>query len=117
MWVHLSKAEYKALCKTLCHEAIREALKLRKGSAMGMEKVLKERVRIDRFTKRSPRPLCRTKCIKTLKEYQTLYFTFKAQFQEAFALLREAVSRGDEQACICFPSGGVPLFGGHYQPG
>ena len=60
--------------------------------------------------------MCRTKCIKTLKEYQTLYFTFKAQFQEAFALLREALLRGDEQVFICFPIGGVPLFGRDYQP-
>ena len=116
MWSKLSKIEYKALCKKLCYEAVQEAQSLRKGSAMGMAKVLKERVRVDRFQKRSTRPLCRTKCIKTLKVYQTLYFTFRAQFQEASAKLRQAIYRGEEQLCICFPAGGVPLFGGRHNP-
>ena len=116
MWSHLSKREYKSLTKKLCNEAIQEAKKLRKGQAMVMAKVLKQRVRVDRFTKRSTRPLCRTKCIKTLKAYQTLYFTFKALFQEASAQLRRAIYLGEEQLCVCFPKGGVPLFGGCYHP-
>jgi REP element-mobilizing transposase RayT len=114
MWSHLSNIDYKSLCKKLCYEAIQEAQSLCKAQAMGMAKVLKERVRVERFTKRSIRPLYRTKCIKILKAYQTLYFTFKAQFQEASAKLRQAIYRGEDQLCICFPVGGVPLFGGRH---
>ena len=100
LWSHLSKDEYKSLCKKLCYEAIQEAKRLCKSPAMGMPKVLKQRVRVNRFPKRSTRPLCRTKCIKTLKAYQTLYFTFKAHFQAASAQLRQAIHLGEEQLCI-----------------
>ena len=81
-----------------------------------MKKVLSESVRKPRFTKRGTRPLCRTKCVKTLKAYQKLYFAFKAKFQEISADLRQAIRQGCDTASICFPIGGVPLFGGRYSP-
>ena len=81
-----------------------------------MKMVLSENVRKARFTKRGTRPLCRTKCINTLKEYQKLYFEFKARFQEVSADLRQAIRLGNDTASICFPIGGVPLFGGRYSP-
>ena len=80
------------------------------------EKSAGENVRKPRFTKRGTRPLCRTKCVKTLKAYQKLYFEFKAKFQEISADLRQAIRQGCDTASISFPLGGVPLFGGRYSP-
>ena len=112
MWAHLSKTEYKQLCSKLSAEAIRDAnLKRKSKASLGMKMVLNENVRKPKFTKRSNRPLCRTKCIKTLKAYQKLYFEFKARFQEVSADLRQAIRLGCDTALICFPCGGVPLFG------
>jgi len=116
-WSDLTKLEYQDLCLKLSAEAIRDALKERKTTqAMGMKKVLRERICKPRFTKRGTRPLCRTKCIKALKAYQKLYFEFKARFQEVSADLRQAIHLGLETASICFPEGGVPMFGGRYSP-
>ena len=117
LWSSLSKFEYYELCRQLSAEAIKEALRERKvDRAMGMKKILREHVFKTRFTKRGTRPLCRTKCIKTLKEYQKRYFEFKARFQEVSADLRQAIRLGCDTASICFPCGGVPLFGGCYSP-
>ena len=117
MWADLSKPEYKQKCIKLSAEATRDAL-LKRGSkpALGMRMVLSENVRKVRFPKRGTRPLCRTKCIKTLKTYQKLYFEFKAKFQEVSADLRQAIRLGLETASICFPEGGIPLFGVRYSP-
>ena len=117
LWAHLSKAEYKQLCSKLSAEATRDAL-LKRGSkpALGMRMVLSENVRKVRLTKHGTRPLCRTKCIKTLKAYQKLYFEFKAQFQAVSTDLRQAIRLGYDTASICFPEGGVPMFGGRYSP-
>lgn len=117
LWSDLTKSEYQERCRKLSTEAIQEALKERKiDRAMGMEKVLRENTYKPRFTKRGSRPLCRTKCIKTLKAYQKLYFEFKVRFQEVSAHLRQAIHMGLETAYICFPEGGVPMFGGRYSP-
>ena len=117
LWSHLSKAEYKQMCIKLCAEANKEAMLHRKSKVpLGMKKVLSESVRKPRFTKRGKRPLCRTKCIKTLKAYQKMYFVFKARFQEVSADLRQAIRLGCDTASICFPEGGIPLFGGYYAP-
>ena len=116
-WSDLTKSEYQDLCRKLSAEAIRDALKERKTTqAMGMKKVLRERICKTRLTKGGTRPLCRTKCIKALKAYQKLYFEFKARFQEVSADLRQAIHLGLETASICFPEGGVPMFGGRYSP-
>ena len=48
--------------------------------------------------------------------YQKLYSEFKARFQEISADLRQAIRLGCDTASICFPCGGVPLFGGGYSP-
>ena len=117
LWNHLSKPEYKQLCIKLSAEATRDALLKRKSKAsLGMKMVLSENVRKVRFTKRGTRPLCRTKCIKTLKTYQKLYFEFKAKFQEVSADLRLAIRLGNDTASVCFPIGGVPLFGARFSP-
>lgn len=117
MWKHLSKSEYKKLCSKLSAEAIRDALLKRKSKAsIGMKMVLSENVRKPKFTKRGTRPLCRTKCIRTLKAYQKVYFEFKAKFQAVSADLRQAIRLGNDTASICFPTGGVPLFGVRYSP-
>ena len=50
------------------------------------------------------------------KAYQKLYFEFKAKFQEVSADLRQAIGLGCDTVSICFPNGGVPLFGGCYSP-
>ena len=112
MWRDESEGEYWALCATLCDEAINEALSKRELPGMGMAKVLLQDTYRARFTKRSPRPLCRTKCLTLLKEFKRAYFEFKAQFQEASARLREAIELGIEEVRVRFPEGGVPLFGG-----
>jgi hypothetical protein len=119
MWSSYSRQDYQQLCKKLCAEAIQVAKRQRIVSTpMGMKKVLREGILKARFTKRSTRPLCRTKCIQTLKEYQKLYFTFKANFQDVSAQLRSAIrSGGEAHITIRFPAGGVPLFGGKYSPG
>ena len=117
LWAHLSKSEYKKLCIQLSDEAIEEALSNRKAKrSLGMRKVREMPIKKARFTKRGTRPLCRTKCIKALKAYQKLYFEFKANFQEVSADLRQAIRMGCDTASICFPIGGVPLFGGRYSP-
>lgn len=117
LWSDLTKLEYQQLCRILSAEAIQEALRKRKtNQAMGMKRVLRQKSYKPRFTKKGTRPLCRTKCIKTLKAYQKLYFEFKAKFQEVSAELRQAIHLGRETAFICFPEGGVPMFGGRYSP-
>ena len=117
LWFHLTKLEYYELCRKLSAEAIKEALKNRKiERSMGMKKVLRQNVYKVRFVKRETRPLCRTKCIKTLKAYQKLYFEFKAKFQDVSAELRQAIQLGIETINIRFPEGGIPLFGGRYLP-
>ncbi len=117
MWAHLSKAEYKQKCIKLSAEATRDAL-IKRGpkASLGMRIVLSESVRKVRLTKSGTRPLCRTKCIKMLKAYQKTYFEFKAKFQEVSADLRQAIRQGCDTASICFPTGGVPLFGCRYSP-
>ncbi len=117
MWAQLSKSEYKQKCIKLSAEATRDA-RLKRGSkpAIGMKMVLSENVLKVKFPNYGTRPLCRTKCIKALKAYQALYFQFKAKFQEVSADLRQAIRLGCDTASICFPVGGVPLFGGRYSP-
>ena len=112
MWCDDSEEEYRARCQRLCDTAIEEALANREKPAMGMAKVMGQETYKARFTKRSSRPLCRTKCIERLKAFKEAYYAFKAQFQEASATLREAIANGVESICVRFPEGGVPLFGG-----
>ena len=121
VWKHRElkqrNASFNRLLLCLSSEAIRDAhLKRQSKTTLGMKMVLSENVRKPRFIKRGTRPLCRTKCIKTLKNYQKLYFEFKARFQEVSAELRQAIRLGCDTASICFPTGGVPLFGGRYSP-
>ena len=105
------------MCIKLSDEAIEEAFINRSSKrSLGMRKVRDMNVKKVRFTKRGSRPLCRTKCIKILKDYQKLYFEFKAKLQEVSAELRKAIRLGCDTASICFPAGGVPLFGGRYSP-
>ena len=115
LWSHLESKEYQELCKALCDEAIQETQAQRKRDGMGMEGVLTQPVFKSRFTKRSTRPLCRTKCIERLKRYKDDYYMFKAQFQEASANLRLALYSGFS-VNVHFPWGGVPLFGGYVAP-
>ena len=60
---HLESEEHQELCKALCDEAIHEAQVQREHDDMGMEGVLIQPVFKSRFTKRSTRSLCHTKCI------------------------------------------------------
>lgn len=114
MWRELSPDEYQALCHELSEEAIREAQMLCKGKPpMGMKRVLSQKVIKARKAKSTTRPLCRAKCPERLKAYREMYFNFCVLFKEASANLRAAVHSGVESVCVCFPEGGVPLFGGH----
>ena len=83
---------------------------------IGYSRDLPVRTREDTQGRSCSRPLCRTKCIERLKAYRALYKAFKAQFQLAFAVLREGIYMGVTQLSIEFPSGGVPLFGGYVAP-
>ena len=112
LWKSDSEEEYRERCKKLCNQAIEVALSKRDKPSMGMSKVMGQDIYKARFTKRGPRPLCRTKCIDNLKEFKTAYFAFKAQFQEASATLREALALGQENFNIRLLKLGVPLFGG-----
>ena len=112
MWKSDTEEEYRERCKRLCDQAIEEVLNKREKPSMGMSKVMGQDIYKARFTKRSPRPLCRTKYIERLKEFKAAYYAFKAQFQEASAALREALALGLENINVRFPVGGVPLFGG-----
>ena len=96
------------------HQRQTQAQRDRDG--MGMEVVLTQPTFMSRFTKRSTRPLCRTKCIERLKSYKDDYYTFKAQFQEASSALRVALYSGLTSVNVHFPWGGVPLFGGYVAP-
>ena len=116
MWAEMSDSRYREHCEKLCEEAILEAVSARSAGAIGMARVLRQNVYQPRFTKRSDRPLCRTKCVDRMKAYRALYYTFKAQFQEASAVLREGIHRGVELLSVRFPAGGVPLFGGYVAP-
>ena len=112
MWSE-PEEEYWVKAKQLCDDAIEEAQSRRDRPAMGMVRVLAQDVYRSRFTKRGTRPLCRTKCVERMKAFKALYFKFKARFQEASAALREAIAQGIENAPVCFPKEGVPLFGGY----
>ena len=116
MWSELEVSEYQELCKTLSDEAIAEAQAKRKSASMGMKRVLAQPVFKSRFTKRSTRPLCRTKCIERLKSYKHQYYEFKSKFQEASAALRASLYSDLTLIQIHFPWGGVPLFGGYVAP-
>ena len=117
MWAHLSTDEYQALCRELSEEAIRKAQAMCKGkSPMGMRRVLSQKVFKARKAKSTTRPLCRAQCLERFKEYMSAYFYFRGLFLEASARLRQAVHSGAESVCVCFPEGGVPLFGGRLPP-
>ena len=116
MWANMSDSRYREHCEELCEEAVLEAIRSRAKGAIGMSQVLGQHIYQPRFTKRSDRPLCRTKCIERMKAYKADYYTFKALFQEASAVLRDAIHRGVEHLSVRFPSGGVPLFGGYVAP-
>ena len=111
IWGHLTKKDYKFLCKKLSADAILEAIKERKSSAMGMKAVLRQRVKRTRALNGGSRPLCRTKCVIKFKSYQKMYYEFKKRFQSVSGDLRRAIRLGLDTANICFPKGGVPLFG------
>jgi hypothetical protein len=91
MWKGDTEEEYRERCKTLCDQAIQEALSHREKPSMGMIKVMGQDIYKARFTKRSTRPLCKARSIERLKAFKEAYFAFKAQFQEASTVLREAV--------------------------
>ena len=98
-------------------EAIRKAQAMCKGkSPMGMRRVLSQKVFKARKAKSTTRPLCRAQCLERFKEYMSAYFYFRGLFLEASARLRQAVHSGAESVCVCFPEGGVPLFGGRLPP-
>lgn len=111
MWQSDHEDAYQDRCKRLSEVAIKEAVEKRASGAMGMKKVLNQTVLTRRVIKRSPRPLCRTKCAERLKAFKAAYLTFKVQYQEASATLRDAISQGIEHIRIRFPEGGVPPFG------
>ena len=113
LWDSLSKNEYQVLCAKLCKEAIQNARKKHSKGFLGVTQILKQPVYQTRFTKRSTRPLCRTKCIKRLKAYQAEYYEFKVLFQEASAVLRKSLCLGISEIQVFFPLGGIPLFGGY----
>ena len=116
LWSHLELEAYQELCITLCDEALSNTQAKRENDGMGMEVVLAQPIFQSRFTKRSTRPLCRTKCIERLKNYIRDYYAFKAQFQEASSTLRKALYAGLTSVNVQFPWGGVPLFGGYVAP-
>ena len=116
MWSEMSDSRYREHCEVLCEEAILEAVSARSAGVIGMARVLRQNVYQPRFTKRSDRPLCRTKCVDRMKAYRVMYYTFKAQFQLASAVLRDGIHRGVEVLSLRFPAGGVPLFGGYVTP-
>ena len=64
LWSYPDSKEYQELCKKLCDEVIEEAQVQRNHDGMGMEGVLSQPTFKNRFTKRSTRPLCRTKWIE-----------------------------------------------------
>ena len=110
-WEEMNRHEYRDHCKRLAHQAIQSARSKRKGKPkpLGMSKVLAQSVHKTRTIKqRSNRPLCRTKCLNTLKQYREQYLQFKKLFREAYRRLRELISTGIMTADVVFPEGGVP---------
>ena len=117
MWAEMSREDYQALCQGLSEEAIREAQALcNKTAPMGMKRVLAQRVIKARKAKGGKRPLCRASCLERFKAYLQEYFEFRELFLKASAELRAAVHSSAESVCVCFPYGGVPLFGGEVLP-
>jgi REP element-mobilizing transposase RayT len=114
MWEQEGVEAYYERATALCEEAILEVRQSRKGRALGMKRVLESPV----FQARKPssppsRPLCRAKCVQLLKAFRDRYYAFKREFQEVSGELRRAVHLGLPMPQLCFPVGGVPLFGGH----
>lgn len=60
--------------------------------------------------RRTPRPLCRSGCVRALGGYLDAYRVFKGAFLDASRRLREAIARGVSLPRVIFPDGGVPLY-------
>ena len=58
----------------------------------------------------------RTKCIELLKAFRERYYRFKYEFQEVSREVRRSIELGLPLPSVCFPEGGVPLFGRYAVP-
>ena len=116
MWEREGLEAYYKRAVTLCEAAIVEARELRNREAMGMELVLQQEVFQQRRAPRGTRPLCRTKCRELLKVFRERYYRFKAEFQEVSRVVRRSIDLGLPLPALCFPEGGVPLFGRYVAP-
>ena len=116
MWESEGLEAYYERAAALCEEAIIEARQLRQGKAMGMKRALQQRVFQARRAPQGTRPLCRTKCIELLKAFRERYYRFKYEFQEVSREVRRSIELGLPLPAVCFPEGGVPLFGRYTVP-
>ena len=116
MWEREGLEAYYERAAVLCEEAIIEARQLRESKAMGMKRVLQQRVFQARRAPQGTRPLCRTKCIELLKAFRKRYYRFKYEFQEVSREVRRSIELGLPLPAVCFPEGGVPLFGRYAVP-
>lgn len=107
---------YGERCALLFDEAITEALAEREGGSMGMDVVLRQSTYRRREAPGGCRPLCRAQCRELLRAFREQYNGFKCAFQEVSYALRSAVRLGLPMPALCFPAGGVPLFGGGGEP-
>ena len=117
LWEDEGMEAYQARCATLFEEAIAEAQQARDGrSSLGMAQVISQPLLKEREAPKGGRPLCRAQCRELLKAFKERYRIFKRQFQEVSREVRRSITLGLPLPPLCFPEGGVPLFGACEEP-
>jgi hypothetical protein len=111
MWEAEGTEAYDERCAVIFEEAILEAQQAREGRPMGMKNVLKQLVLKQRLPPKGGHPVCRAQCPELLKAFKERYARFKQAFQEVSREVRSAIKLGLPLPALCFPEGGVPLFG------
>ena len=131
-WGGWSLEAFRGRCERWCAEAVQESLEARAlqlvaargggGRAvelnealseltpLGAEAVCAQPVFTPRPTSRSPRPLCRSGCVRRFAEFMAGYRAFVDAFKHTSGRLREAIAFGKRLPQVKFPEGGVPLY-------
>ena len=113
LWGDVSHEAYLSRCQEIALEVIeahKERRKAEKRRVLGAKGVLRQPVFQERFTRRTPCPLCHTRVVRLWREFRRAYRRFVAEFKVASMTLRVALACGEPAPPVCFPEGGVPLF-------
>lgn len=114
MWRQLDAETHHARCRQWADEVAQahaEAREVTGAQVLGVERILTQDLRQRRPVRPSPRPLCRSGCAARFGSMIKQYQDFAALYREASGRLRAGLARHGESPRVCFPCGGVPLFG------